>query len=106
MQRAFLAFVVSVVAGVAAAQNPTSTSVPVNYDAVSVKEHRSAGVRSSLQFDSGDMMQADNANVMMMVSAAYDVPQFLVEGLPNWVMSEHFDVVERLPVPQMSRSKR
>lgn len=99
MQRAFLGLVVYLAAGVAAAQNPASTSVPVNYDVVSVKENHSAGVRSSLQFDSGDMVQADNANVMMMVSAAYDVPQFLVDGLPNWGMSEHFDVVGKITGP-------
>jgi uncharacterized protein (TIGR03435 family) len=93
MNLAPLIFAVFLSVGVGEAQNGTSLSVPIHYDVVSVRANHSAAAKSSLQFDSGDTLRADNANVMMMVSAAYGVPQFLIEGLPSWGFSEHFDIV-------------
>jgi uncharacterized protein (TIGR03435 family) len=92
MQRSLLAFVLCVAGAVAAAQNAVPAAAPFNYDVVTVKENKSAAYTSSLQFNSGDMLKADNANIMTMVCAAYDLPQYLVEGLPSWGMSKHFDV--------------
>lgn len=96
MHHTLLGLLVYVVAGITTAQNQVSQPVPLSYDVVSVREHQAGEIKSSLHFDSGDIAQADNANVMMMINAAYDVPQFLVEGVPNWGMSKHFDVIGKI----------
>jgi uncharacterized protein (TIGR03435 family) len=96
MHNVFLGSLICLIAGAAPAQDRVAPPVPLKYDVVSVREHEAGEIKSSLHFDNGDMVKADNANVMMMITTAYDVPQFLVEGLPNWGMSKHFDIIGKI----------
>ena len=81
----------SPVSGVA--QQSTAPAVaPLTYDVVTVKENKSQSYMTRLIFDQGDMLKMENANLMVMLSAAFDLHEYLIEGVPAWGKSQHWDV--------------
>lgn len=87
-----LACVLFAPAGAVAQQSVTPTVAPLAYDVVTVKENTSQANMILLGFRLGDMLKMENANLMVMLSAAFDVHDYLIEGVPAWGKSQHFDV--------------
>jgi len=75
------------------AQQSTAPAVaPLTYDVVTVKENKSQSYMTRLIFDQGNMLKMENANLMVMLSAAFDLHEYLIEGIPAWGKSQHWDV--------------
>jgi uncharacterized protein (TIGR03435 family) len=97
--RQLIVFVVGSVLSVAslgaavAQQTATSPLAPsLKYDVVTVKENKTGSNMTMLGYVSGDVLKIENATLMTMLSAAFDRHDYLIEGVPKWATSEHFDV--------------
>jgi len=87
-----LACVLFAPAGAVAQQSAAPAAAPLTYDVVTVKENKSQAYTTWLNYEEGDMLTMKNANLMSMVGAAFDLHDYLIEGVPAWGKSQHFDV--------------
>jgi bla regulator protein BlaR1 len=62
------------------------------FDSVSVKSNTSGRRSMRLEEDAGGLI-GTNVTTAMLVRFAYDLPSFQVVGGPEWLNSEHFDVI-------------
>ncbi|GGH07348.1 TIGR03435 family protein [Silvibacterium dinghuense] len=76
----------SLVSGVA------QEAAPLRYDVVTVKESKSTEPITLIDSDSGDMLKVENSSLMTMLTVAFDLHEYLIEGAPKWGQSKHFDV--------------
>ena len=75
-----------------AQQGATPEAASLKYDVVTVKENKSQAYTTVLLYSDGDMLKLENANLSGMVSAAFDLHDYMIEGVPAWGKSQHFDV--------------
>jgi len=75
-----------------AQQSATPEAAPLKYDVVTVKENKSQGHIAWLGYTEGDMFKLENVSLSGMVLAAFDLHDYMVEGVPAWAKSQHFDV--------------
>ena len=75
-----------------AQQSTTPEAAPLKYDVVTVKENKSQGYIAWLGYTEGDMLKLENVSLSGMVLAAFDLHDYMVEGVPAWAKSQHFDV--------------
>jgi uncharacterized protein (TIGR03435 family) len=78
--------------GSAGQQGSMPPGVPLAYDVVTVKENKSQSYMTMLQDDQGDILKVTNANLMTMVEDAFHLHEYLIEGMPAWGKSQHWDV--------------
>lgn len=76
----------------AVAQNTTPAAAALKYDVVTVKENKSQSYMTSFLDDEGDMLKIENANLLAMLMEAFNLHDYLIEGVPAWGKSQHFDV--------------
>jgi uncharacterized protein (TIGR03435 family) len=75
-----------------AQQSATPEAAPLKYDVVTVKENKSQDYVTRLGYTEGDMLKMENANLSTMLSAAFDLHDYMIEGVPAWGKSQHFDI--------------
>jgi uncharacterized protein (TIGR03435 family) len=73
-------------------QSAAPVAAPLAYDVVTVKENKSQSYETWLDSGEGDSLKIKNANLILMVSEAFDLHDYLIEGVPAWGKSQHFDV--------------
>lgn len=76
----------------AVAQNAMPAAAPLKYDVVTVKENKSQENVIWLTYTEGDMLKLQNADLLTMLLAAFNLHDYLIEGVPAWGKSQHFDV--------------
>ena len=78
----------------AAQSPPIAASGPV-FEAASVKPNKSGEGRVILVRQPGGRLTGTNVTAAILIRFAYDLPDFQVLGGPNWLNSDHFDVVAK-----------
>jgi uncharacterized protein (TIGR03435 family) len=73
-------------------QSATPAAARLTYDVVTIKENKSQAYTTWLGYQEGDMLKMENANLITMLLAAFDLQDYLIEGVPPWGKSQHFDV--------------
>lgn len=81
---------------------PLTAQAPPSFEVASIKSNRSGEVLYSIAFQPGGRLNATNAPLRELVRAAYGIQNHQLEGGPNWIGSERFDVIakaedERVP---------
>jgi uncharacterized protein (TIGR03435 family) len=77
-----------------AQSTPGAAAGPL-FEAASVKPNRSADLGWRLEPQPGGRLTGTNAPAAALIRFAYDLPDFLVLGGPDWLRSDRFDVVAK-----------
>jgi uncharacterized protein (TIGR03435 family) len=67
------------------------------FDVSSVRANTSGDRRTSLRFTPAGDLTAVNQPVRVLVTIAYELPIFRIEGMPDWFERERFDVSAKAP---------
>jgi uncharacterized protein (TIGR03435 family) len=102
LRRSLSTFVLSFCVSVAAAQQ-VPTAQPT-YDVVSIHPNNSLSSSTHMSTDPG-VLAFTNVTLKQMVAYAYGIRENLIEGLPGWAESAHFDVSAKVVDPDMAALK-
>lgn len=94
MRRLIVVFL-SVLAAVPAAHAP-EPQVPVAFEAASVKPNTSGESDTSMRPQPSGRFTATNAPLRLLITYAYQLQPFQLQGAPGWLQSDRFDVVATL----------
>jgi len=100
-QRLALAGIIAVLPGVAAAKRLTVVAAPrpQRFYVVSIKQSVSDSEAQVIRTLPGGNLNATNVALPLLLTYAYDVATFQLEGLPNWSRTR-FDIVARVDEPE------
>jgi uncharacterized protein (TIGR03435 family) len=77
------------------AQAPPPTVSGPAFEVASVKANKSGDPRVTLVPQEGGRLAGTNVTLAALIRFAYDLPAFQVFGGPNWLNSDHFDIVAK-----------
>jgi uncharacterized protein (TIGR03435 family) len=92
-----LKHIVAVAAMISVCTVSLGAQARVAFDVTSVRANMSGERRASMQFTPAGNFTAVNQPVRVLLTAAYSLPLFRVEGMPDWFTTERFDVVAKAP---------
>ena len=78
-----------------AAPAASSGQQPARFEAASVKPNRSGDLVIKLDFPGPDRVTATNVPLRELIRFAYDVEDARLQGGPDWIRSERFDIVAK-----------
>lgn len=78
-----------------AAPAVSSGQQPSRFEAASVKPNRSGDLLIKLDFPAPDRLTATNVPLRELIRFAYDVQDARLQGGPDWIRSERFDIVAK-----------
>jgi uncharacterized protein (TIGR03435 family) len=82
---------------------------PVSFEAASVKPNASGERNTSVRRLPGGRFTATNVPVALLVRMAYELQPFQMQGAPDWLRTDRFDIVARLegdpPPPPVGRTQ-
>jgi uncharacterized protein (TIGR03435 family) len=78
-----------------AAPAVSSGQQPARFETASVKPNRSGDLLIKLDFPTPDRLTAANVPLRELVRFAYDVQDARLQGGPDWIRSERFDIVAK-----------
>ncbi|GGH07352.1 TIGR03435 family protein [Silvibacterium dinghuense] len=87
---------VALVSCLSLASGVAQEAAPLKYDVATVKENKSASGMTMLRFTGSDMLNVENGTLQIMLSAAYGLHPYLIEGVPKWGENQHFDVQAKI----------
>ena len=88
--------VLAAVAGAAVlAQSPPTARVNTEFDAASIKPNNSGSGRTSVSMPPIGTYRAENVTLRELIVNAYRLRRFQVEGGPDWLDGDHFDITAR-----------
>jgi len=96
MRSAFLGFVLVAVSATLLAQAPAISGA--QFDVISIKLNTSGATGSGMRDMPDGGFQATNIRIRSIMNAAAPEPVFDITGLPEWVMTEHYDIAAK-PAP-------
>ena len=70
-------------------------SPPAAFEVASVRQNTSGMMSMRLEPQPGGRLTGTNVTAAMLIRFAYDLPDFLVFGGPNWLNSDRFDLVAK-----------
>jgi len=73
----------------------SAQSPPAAFEVASVRPNTSGMMSMRLEPQPGGRLTGTNVTAAMLIRFAYDLPDFLVFGGPNWLNSERFDLVAK-----------
>jgi uncharacterized protein (TIGR03435 family) len=76
---------------------PSAPSAAASFELTSVKRNISEDGRTSTRAQPNGGWSATNARLRAVIARAYEVREFQIEGAPDWVNSDRFDIVARGP---------
>src|SRR5580658_8348759 len=94
----FLAIAGIVVVGAVSAlraQAPATDAKPSTFEVASVKSNRSGDQHITVHVQPGGRFNATNITLRLLIRNAYRVQDFQISGGPNWLNSEHFDILAK-----------
>jgi uncharacterized protein (TIGR03435 family) len=77
------------------AQAPATDTKPSAFEVASVKPNRSGDQHITVHVQPGGRFNATNITLRLLIRNAYRVQDFLISGGPNWLNSEHFDILAK-----------
>lgn len=97
MRHVYILFVVLALASASMdGQSPAQPAPDARFEVASVKANTSVESGGSLRRQPGGRVNAINMPLRRLIGFAYQVPQFLLVGGPDWAASERFDIAARL----------
>ena len=69
---------------------------PVVFEAASVKPNRSGESNTSMRRAPGGRYNATNAPLPLLITFAYQIQPFQLQGGPSWMRTDRFDIVAKL----------
>ena len=91
-----LAAVGSVTAAGLAAHTPQAPPPALAFEVASIKPNNSGDGRVMMQNQPGRFV-ATNITLRLLIRNAYQVQDFQITGGPNWLGSDHFDIIAKVP---------
>lgn len=80
---------------IAFAQGSSSPRVDTEFDAASIKPNHSGSGRTSVSMPPIGTFRAENVTLRELIVDAHRVRQFQIEGGPDWLNGDRFDIVAR-----------
>jgi uncharacterized protein (TIGR03435 family) len=99
-----LAFTLSAAMPAARAQEATPQKPLPVYDVVSIRPNNSLSGSTHMSTNPG-ILTFTNVTLKQMLSYAYEIREGLIDGLPSWAESAHFDVEAKVVDPDMAALK-
>ena len=88
------------------AQPAAPRLVPRSFDVASVKPNRIGGEGRRAGSSPGGAFTATNVTLKLLISRAYGVPEAQIEGGPEWIDTETYDIAAKADTPrEMSREE-
>ncbi len=87
--------VAALTGAIAFAQSSTPARVDTEFDAASIKPNHSGSGRTSISMPPIGTYRAENVTLRELIVDAHRVRRFQVEGGPDWIDGDHFDIVAR-----------
>ena len=79
--------------GWAFAQQSKAGDTPLlKFDVVTVKPNKTQAQITLIDNDEGTTMKIENASLQMMIMQAFDLQDYMIEGIQDWAKNQHFDV--------------
>src|SRR5262245_53526670 len=69
---------------------------PLAFEAASIKVNKSGEQNTSVGRQRGGRFNATNAPLAMLITMAYELQPFQVQGVPDWARTDRFDIVAKL----------
>jgi uncharacterized protein (TIGR03435 family) len=73
-----------------------AAQAPVSFDAASVKANKSGDNNTSVGPRPGGRFNATNAPLPLLITMAYQLQPFQLQGAPDWTRTDRFDIVAKL----------
>lgn len=87
-------------------QTPATRTVPRSFDVASIKPNSTGGDARRATASPGGLFTATNVNLKLLISRAFGVPEAQIEGGPDWIETEKYDVSARAGTPlEMTREE-
>jgi uncharacterized protein (TIGR03435 family) len=67
------------------------------FEVASIKPNTSGVEQMMIRTPPSGIITATNVTTRLLIRYAYDLPEFLIMGAPNWSVTDHFDVVAKAP---------
>jgi uncharacterized protein (TIGR03435 family) len=77
------------------AQGAPASQVDIEFDAASIKPNNSGSGNTRISMPPLGILRAENVTVRELIMSAHRVRRFQIEGGPDWLDGEHFDIVAR-----------
>jgi uncharacterized protein (TIGR03435 family) len=77
------------------AQAPAGETRPPAFEVASVKPNKSGDQHITVHVQPGGRFNATNITLRLLIRNAYRVQDFQISGGPNWLNSEHFDILAK-----------
>lgn len=77
------------------AQGPPARRVDIEFDAASIRPNTSGSTRTSVSMPAIGTFRAENVTIRELIVNAHRVRRAEIEGGPDWMDSEHFDITAR-----------
>jgi uncharacterized protein (TIGR03435 family) len=88
------------IAVISAQAQPTITrEIPRSFEVVSIKRNEVGGESRRAGTSPGGLYTASNASLKLLISRAYGVAEAQIEGGPNWIDTDTFDISARAATP-------
>jgi len=88
----------------ACAQQTAGTASQLTYDVVSIHPNNSLSSSTRMSTNPG-ILSFTNVTLKQMLAYAYGIREGLIEGLPGWAESAHFDVSAKVVDPELPTLK-
>ena len=92
---AAVAFVISVVASLSA-QDVPPLAAPAGFEVASIKLNKDGGPVAGLRRFPGGRFEATNIQLAALISFAYQLQPFELQGGPAWLMSDRWDIIAKV----------
>jgi uncharacterized protein (TIGR03435 family) len=75
----------------------SSDAKSLAFEVASIKPNTSGREQMMIRTPPSGIITATNVTTRLLIRYAYDLPDFLILGAPNWSTTDHFDVVAKAP---------
>jgi uncharacterized protein (TIGR03435 family) len=96
MRTTFIGAAVALTAIAAAAQTPAPRPVDEVFEAASIKLNRDGGPIAGMRRSPGGRFEATNIQLATLISFAYQLQNFELQGAPSWMDSERWDIIAKI----------
>jgi uncharacterized protein (TIGR03435 family) len=88
------------------AQTPAPRAIPNSFDVVSIKPNQTGSEARRAGSSPGGIFTATNVSLRLLISRAFGVAEFQVEGGLGWIESEKYDIMAKADTPlEMTREE-
>jgi len=96
MRRLLYALAIPLALGASVAAQAPDPQTPVSFEVASVKPNKSGDNSTSVGPQPGGRFVASNAPLALLLTLAYQLQPFQIQGAPGWTRADRFDIVAKL----------